>query len=201
MLSKDLGKCLSIIYDSFTDDVYSWSKAVGFPFEKLKSWLKDYYLMNRVLCINTPSIICSTDKGEVVGVCTIEDLNFPPYDNNPDNESINAMTNACETLLVENIRDIRNVKVAYISFICVHKDFRRRNIGDMLVSNSTCMLKEKGFKYIVAYCTSYRSRALFENNGYRYIGGINYQNFCMPDGSKPYISMPKDECSVMFIDL
>lgn len=40
MLSKYLNKCLSIIYDSFTDDYYSWSKAVGFSFDKLKSWLK-----------------------------------------------------------------------------------------------------------------------------------------------------------------
>ena len=204
MLQSDIIESLEILYDSFTNDPYSWSKAVGFSFDMLRSWLKDY-LINRVICPYIPSIVVKNDEG-VLGVCTMEDFNNPPFHNNPNNNDINEICNACTNLFWKYIEKFnsnisKNEKglIAYISFIAVDKEHRRKNIGDMLLKESSDILRKNGYKYAVAFCTSYRSRSLFEKNGYNYIGGINYKTLCI-NGRNPFSSL-EGECSVMFISL
>jgi ribosomal protein S18 acetylase RimI-like enzyme len=202
---NDINECTELIYDSFTNDPYSWSKSVNLSFEYLKRWIKDY-LINISSYPYIKSIVCKNNY-KINGSCIIEDFNYSPNENNPENKAIKYMVDLCTSLFWNyvskynlNISKDKGV-IAYIAFIAVDKDFRRKNIGDLLLKTSTLLLKEKDYKYSIAYCTSYRSRYLFEKNGYKYIGGINYQDFSMPDGSKPYLSIPKDECSVMFLEL
>jgi uncharacterized protein with PQ loop repeat/GNAT superfamily N-acetyltransferase len=191
---NDISECVDILHYSFFNDPYSWSKAVGFSSEKLYKWFSKYYLFDRIRCKIPESFIYKNEKKNITGVCIVEDFNNPPIQ--PDNIYIDSMIEKCKNIIYQN--SINTESTAYISFIAVHKDYRRKHIADILVQQSKQRIKEQGFKNIIAFCTSYKSRYLFERNGYKYIGGVSYKDFVMNDGEKPFISLPNDQCSVMF---
>lgn len=199
---KDIKDTSNLLFDSFVNDPYSWSVAVGFSLEKLEKWI-DSYVVDRVLCRNPPSIVVKIED-KIVGVFTIEDFNNQP--DQPDNKEIDDMANACGEIIKKSIGGIGYYtgdieKMAYISFIAVDKEYRRKNIAESMIDYSTKILIDLGYKYSISFCTSYRSKRLFEKKGYECIGGISYKEFTRDDGSKPFLKMPDDQCSVMMLYL
>lgn len=193
----DMDACGRILYDSFSNDTYSWSAAVGYPFAELDQWFRTVYLPHRATCSSTPSLVCSTTEShQIIGVCCIEDYYSPPPEPQPSHPAILEMAEACNRLL-RTVKDLHTLRVAYLSFIAVDPMFRRKKVADYLLTEACILLQKKGYHAVIACCTSYRSRALFEKHGYNYVDGICYQEFRMPDGSAPFQSMPHDECSVM----
>lgn len=189
---EDVKEVVNLVLDSFSNDPYSWSVAVGFCLKELEKWISSY-VSNRLLCRNPPSIVAKI-KGEVVGVCIMEDYNNQPAQ--PDNKEITEMANACDDIIRKSSYISYDCGYyGYISFIAVNKEYRRRNIAESMITYCNKIVRELGYKYSIAFCTSYRSKHLFEKQGYKCLGGIPYREL------KSFIKMPDDECSVMILSL
>ena len=89
----------------------------------------------------------------------------------------------------------------YFAFLGVAEAARRRGVGAALVARGVEQLRGDGYAFGVAFCTSYKSAALFKREGFSRWGGVGYQAFAMPDGRHPFASLPQDECAVMVRDL
>lgn len=148
----------------------------------------------------------------VAGVCTLEDFNYPPDEHQPIDpngaNAIDAILDACKVMFWNKVAErglsisqTNSGHISYVAIVVVDPVFRRRRVGDALVERANHQLKEQGFQHAIAFCTSFRSRALFERRGYEYLGGISYQDFKMPDGSIPFATLPQDECSILYLNL
>jgi ribosomal protein S18 acetylase RimI-like enzyme len=164
---------------------------------------------------------------EIIGVCAIEDFVPLPTEGDKDEDAdmppgltaIYALLDECKAIfwrsaLDEELIDALAIDVAtgkprapprgrfgYVAYLAVDAAHRRQHVGDQLLAAADAQFAAAGFSHSIAFCTSHRSRALFSARGYSYCGGVSYQNFEMPDSSRPFASMPRDECAVMVREL
>lgn len=164
---------------------------------------------------------------EIVGVCAIEDFVHLPSDGEEDEDidappgltALHALVDECEAIfwrsaVDEGLIDALAIDKAtgkprvpprgrfgYVAYLAVDAAHRRKRIGDQLVAAADAQFAAAGFTHNVAFCSSHRSRSLFSARGYSYLGGVSYQNFEMPDRSRPFASLPRDECAVMVREL
>ena len=194
------------------DNEYSWSRPLGMPQAQFSSWMRRMYLPERIAA-SPPSLVAVSASDDVVGVCTLEEFNAPDAPNDDDEEqpagmsAIVAILSECKGIFWRGVeqramplsRQQIGV-VAYFGFLGVNEDYRRQGVGAALVARAVVQLTcEQDYSTLVAFCTSAKSRALFEQQGFEHWGGVGYQTFAMPDGSVPFASLPTDECSVMVL--
>jgi ribosomal protein S18 acetylase RimI-like enzyme len=164
----------------------------------------------------------------MAGVCAIEDfVSLPSVDENEDRNAdmppgltaMHALVDECTAIFWrsafdEDLIDALAIDMAagkpkapprgrfgYVAYLAVDSAHRRQHVGDQLLAAADAQFAAAGFSHSVAFCTSHRSRALFSAREYSYCGGVSYQNFEMPDRSRPFASMPRDECAVMVREL
>lgn len=191
-----MDRCSDLLFDAFMNDPYSWSACVGLPADVLYTWLHDRYLPQQV-AESVLSMVVTTPDGRPIGICTVEDYYDPPPCNQPSSREMDELVDTCKALVQGHLSADPPQKLAYLSFIAVDKEYRRKGIADQIIDRCTHQLHALGYA-VVAFCTSYRSRRLFEKQGYQTIGCVSYQSFTMKDGSKPFLAMPQDECSVLY---
>jgi hypothetical protein len=173
---------------------------------------------------------CADDSAlspEMVGACTVEDFVPLPSEGDEDKDAdappgltaLHALVDECEAIFWRSAVDEGLInalainkatgkpitpprgRFGYIAYLAVDAAHRRQRIGDQLVAAADAQFAAAGFSHNVAFCSSNRSRSLFSARGYSYLGGVSYQNFEMPDRSRPFASLPRDECAVMVREL
>ena len=153
--------------------------------------------------------------GGASGVLTLEDMNAKADESEdpqspPGMAAIDGILAACKAQFWEALRahggdnaggpDTLG-RFGYFAFLGVAVSARRRGVGAELVKRACVELKDQGYVYGVAFCTSHVSAALFAAQGFQRWGGVHYHRFAMPDGSRPFATLPDDECAVMVRDL
>ena len=201
----------AVILQRAFDNEYSWSRPLGMPQAQFSSWMRHMYLPERVAG-SPPSLVAVSASDDVVGVCTLEEFNAPDAPNDDAEEqpagmsAIVAILSECKGIFWRGVEQRalplsrqQSGVVAYFGFLGVNEDYRRQGVGAALVARSVALLFLHRYSTLVAFCTSAKSRALFEQQGFEHWGGVGYQTFTMPDGSVPFASLPTDECSVMVL--
>lgn len=194
----DIDRCSDLLFDSFMNDPYSWSACVGLPADVLYTWLHDMYLPQQINESVLSMIATIPNRESPIGICMAEDYDYPPPCNQPSSCEMDELVDACKEIVQDHLSANPPQKLAYLAFIAVDKEYRRKGIAEQLIDLCTRQLHALGYA-VIAFCTSYRSRRLFEKQGYQTIGGISYQSFTMKNGSKPFESMPRDECSIVYL--
>ena len=153
--------------------------------------------------------------GGASGVLTLEDMNAKADESEdpqspPGMAAIEGILDACKAQFWERLRahggdtaggpDALG-RFGYFAFLGVAQRARRRGVGAVLVKRACVELRDQGYVYGIAFCTSHVSAALFAAQGFQRWGGVHYHAFTMPDGSHPFASLPDDECAVMVRDL
>jgi GNAT superfamily N-acetyltransferase len=195
------------------DNEYSWSRPLGMPTERFRHWMSELYLPERAACAAPASLVATREGGTssealVAGVCTLEDFYAPEPEAEgnppPGMRAIDGILGECKNIFhSEAVRRGLAVekghlgKVAYVAFLAVDGEVRRQRVGRRLVEQAVEQLTgQDGFSVVVAFCTSYKSRALFQGIGFQRWGGASYQEYTI-DGAIPFTSLPKDECAVL----
>ena len=129
-------------------------------------------------------------------------------------EPISAMMTTCRSRFLLALQE-RNpslteeqrasLKCGYIGWMAVHSSQRRKGICLTLVQQATREMALAGMSFIIAYCTSPKSRAVFLKAGYEVWAEVRYATFQVrenkyPGGEFPYRNVP-DEVSIMVKDL
>ena len=191
------------------DNEYSWSRPLNMPQERFEYWMRNMYIPERAAA--TPSsLVALAEDSTVAGVCTLEDF-FEPESEEKEADPpagmrcVEGILGACKELFYAqaakrglHVEKGRTGIIAYVAFLAVNSNFRRQRVGHRLVQQAVQQLTVDGpYGTAVAFCTSFKSRALFQQIGFQYWGGVSYQTFSMEDGSIPFATLPKDECAVL----
>ena len=129
-------------------------------------------------------------------------------------EPISAMMTTCRTRFLNALKErnaslteeqIMGLKCGYIGWMAVHSSQRRKGICLTLVQQATHEMDKAGVSFVIAYCTSPKSRAVFLKAGYEVWAEVRYANFHVREnkyqgGEFPYRNIP-DEVSIMVKDL
>ena len=203
----------AVVVERAFDNEYSWSRPLQMPTERFRFWMANMYLPERAESSSAPaSLVATSDAASeplVAGVCTLEDFYAPEApeaeaDPPPGMRAVDGILHACKDLFHSeaarrglDVEKGRLGKVAYVAFLAVDSEHRRHRVGRRLVEQAVEQLTARdGFSVVVAFCTSFKSRALFQGAGFQHWGGVSYQEFRI-DGSIPFASLPKDECAVL----
>ncbi len=160
----------------------------------------------------------AADGSELAGVLTLEDMNAKDADAPMGEDAapppegmaaIEGMLQECKSQFYAALQRRQDVRLSdaeahaaqgvlgYFAFLGVSDAYKRRGVGAALVSRGCEVLKQDGFAWGIAFCTSHASASLFRGAGFERWGGVSYQGFTMPDGSHPFATLPVDECAIM----
>ena len=204
----------AIMLERAFDNEYSWSRPLQMPTERFRFWMSHLYLPERAACSAPASLVATREGGTssepvVAGVCTLEDFYAPEAPEAEENpppgmRAIDGILGECKNIFHSEalrrglaVEKGRLGKVAYVAFLAVDSEVRRHRVGHRLVEQAVEQLTGRdGFTIVVAFCTSFKSRALFKGAGFEHWGGVSYQEYTI-DGATPFASLPKDECAVL----
>ena len=203
----------AVVLERAFDNEYSWSRPLQMPTERFRFWIAQMYLPERAACSAPASLVATREGGTssepvVAGVCTLEDFYAPEVPEAEDNpppgmRAIDGILGECKLIFHGEalrrglpVEKGRLRQVAYVAFLAVDNEVRRHRVGHRLVEQAVGQLSRDGFTVVVAFCTSYKSRALFQGAGFERWGGVSYQTYTI-DGATPFASLPKDECAVL----
>jgi len=189
---------------------YSWSRPLGLPSGRFDAWLQHAYLPERARHSTPASLVVpSASSSALSGVLAMEDLNTPQEAESESDTAaaaamapIDGILSECKEifwreLVARGVAPTKELGVfGYFAFLGTASDVRRSGVGASLVAAGEKELRRGGFAWGVAFCTSFASSALFRGAGFERWGGVSYQAFAMPDGRRPFESLPQDELAL-----
>jgi GNAT superfamily N-acetyltransferase len=202
------GKLLTDCF--FNDFTYSWGRALGeTKVDRLSYYINEMHLPEVLKDSSPPSPVALTDDGkQVIGILTLEnfkksDEEYSKQGEETQTQPIPAILNTCHTIFWNELAQRKHEnkvtcgEICYFAFLGVSSEHRRQRIGEHLVIKGVENAKIDGYRIGLAFCTSPKSRALFEKLGFESWGEVVYKDFKLPsDGSIPFASIP-DSTTVM----
>ncbi len=221
LTSNEVPAVASLLHNQFPlDGQYSWARAVG-----LKSSNLEYYLLGDYLpkifqaddsYIGCYGVFNTDEKNSLVGAIINENLNFNPENNDDINgnsdpliegtpqyayTAFDAILSSSKQMFLERIRhsNIKSDEVNYVGWIATTDLCKKKGIAGQLIQETTKQLRNKGYKYSVAFTVSPAATKVFRANGYEVWGEIEYKSFKMKQ-FYPFRSLP-DSLSIMVQNL
>lgn len=200
---------VNAIFKAFRNDPYSWSKTREAGPDSLRTYLQDYHIPSCIAEADVTPSLCAVDNetDKVIGVLTLEDFGVSDqsrFEEPVFSEAIPAILNAGHDIFWRELYLRRGEtketagRICYFAFLGVDPDARRQKVGTELSRRSIEEAKKAGYRIGVAFCTSFRSTALFGGLGFEKWGEIRYHSFRLPiDGTIPFKDLPDDATTVM----
>lgn len=167
------------------------------------AYIYPYWFGNVNNCVNELSILLLEEKfffnvnnlflaideenGRIAGVICAVDKNVDlSYDYSELKKVNERYSFTVDNYIMGLIQEVREADFAYISNVCVHKDYRGRHIGNMLVNYVVDIYVERSFKEIVLDVLVENPGAirLYEKLGFEQIGEI-FKGFNGISNDKP----------------
>ena len=190
-----------------TSDPYSWGRPLGYTDEGFRSYIEpytqEYFKKDHHHIIGIKDGVSNKLDAvllyEPFGVVEI-DKEKVTYDRNGPIESLmfNCRFKFIDTLLTSSpsltATQASELHCGYIAWMAVDPSLRRNGMCLAMVQEATRRM-QTDYDYVIAYCTSPKSRKVFLKAGYDVWGEIKYSSFEV-NGNCPYESLP-DEVSIM----
>ena len=188
-------------------DAYSWGRPLGYTDEGFRSYIEpytqEYFKKEHHHAIG----IINEVGDQLDAVLLYEPFGYLEIDKDKisfdRNGPIESLMFNCRFQFIDALLDrspsltsneAGKISCGYIAWMAVDPSQRRRGICLSLVKEATQRMRAD-YDYIIAYCTSPKSRKVFLKADYEVWGEIKYSTFPV-NGSYPYESLP-DEVSIM----
>jgi len=182
--NDNLEDICELIY--YTDDYiypYWFKNLENCKKELSKLLLNDNFFFN----IKNLYLAIDEEKDKIVGVVCVLDKSFDfEYDYDKLRNYNENYRFTVDNYIIKLIEEVKNSDFAYISNVCVHKDYRGCHIGNKLVSHVIEVYAEKMFDEIVLDVLAHNPGAikLYEKLGFEQFSEI-FKGFSAPNVQKP----------------
>ncbi len=218
LTTNEVPAIASLLHKQFPiDGQYSWAKAVGLKTSKLENYLLGEYLP-KIFQADESYIGCYgyIDEGTLIGAIINENLDFKLHYPSDDNSNyvelvegtteyaysaFDSILSSSKEIFLERIKNsnIKSSEINYVGWIATSEEYKKKGIAAQLIQETTKHLRNKGYKYSVAFTVSPAATNVFRANGYDIWGEIEYKSFKMKQ-FYPFRSL-SNGISVMVQDL
>ncbi|KAF5294540.1 hypothetical protein FQR65_LT10732 [Abscondita terminalis] len=130
------------------------------------------------------TLIATDDVDQIIGV--VENVNYTLKDKDeaiPEEFRTNRMfcqiryvLNSVDSQITSSLKQEVD-KEMEVKMICVHKNWRQKGLGTVLLQNTIDLARKEEFSQLRIICISEYSRKLAENKGFKSICSVDYKEF------------------------